>query len=103
MPAWLEILINLIGTMAGFIAIAMYHRSPQRKAAGARPALGPRNRGGRLSPTTGVSRNSCASSKPALNSITSSARSSNEVGTMRPSAWAVFMLITKADSDHIEA
>jgi hypothetical protein len=37
MPAWLEILINLIG-YGGFIAIAMYHR-PQRKAAGARPAL----------------------------------------------------------------
>ena len=27
MPAWLEILINLIG-YGGFIAIAMYHRSP---------------------------------------------------------------------------
>ena len=38
MPAWLEILINLIG-YGGFIAIAMYHRPPQGKAAGARPAL----------------------------------------------------------------
>jgi hypothetical protein len=27
MPAWLEILINLIG-YGGFIAIAMYHRPP---------------------------------------------------------------------------
>ena len=38
MPAWLEILINLIG-YGGFIAIAMYHRSPSEKAAGSRPAL----------------------------------------------------------------
>ena len=30
MPAWLEILINLIG-YGGFIAIAMYHRSPSEK------------------------------------------------------------------------
>ena len=30
MPAWLEILINLIG-YGGFIAIAMYHRSPNEK------------------------------------------------------------------------
>ena len=28
MPAWLEILINLIG-YGGFIDIAMYHRSPR--------------------------------------------------------------------------
>ena len=30
MPAWLEILINLIG-YGGFIAIAMYYRSPREK------------------------------------------------------------------------
>ena len=29
MPAWLEVLINLIGH-GGFIAIAMYHRSPSK-------------------------------------------------------------------------
>jgi hypothetical protein len=27
MPAWMEILINVIG-YAGFVAIATYHRSP---------------------------------------------------------------------------
>jgi hypothetical protein len=30
MPVWLEILINVIG-YAGFIAIATYHRSPDKK------------------------------------------------------------------------
>jgi hypothetical protein len=30
MPAWMEILINVIG-YAGFIAIATYHRSPDNK------------------------------------------------------------------------
>jgi hypothetical protein len=29
MPAWLEVLLNVIGY--GFIAIAMYHRSPSEK------------------------------------------------------------------------
>jgi len=30
MPAWMEILINVIG-YAGFIAIATYHKSPDEK------------------------------------------------------------------------
>lgn len=30
MPVWMEILINVIG-YAGFIAIATYHKSPDRK------------------------------------------------------------------------
>ena len=30
MPAWLEVLLNVIG-YGGFIAIAMYHRSPSEK------------------------------------------------------------------------
>ena len=30
MPIWMEILINVIG-YAGFIAIATYHRSPDKK------------------------------------------------------------------------
>ena len=30
MPAWMEILINVIG-YAGFVAIATYHRSPSEK------------------------------------------------------------------------
>ena len=30
MPAWMEILINVIG-YAGFIAIATYHQSPGKK------------------------------------------------------------------------
>ena len=30
MPAWLEVLLNVIG-YGGFIAIAMYHRSPSKK------------------------------------------------------------------------
>jgi hypothetical protein len=38
MPAWLEVLLNVIG-YGGFIAIAMLSSLPQRKAAGARPAL----------------------------------------------------------------
>ena len=43
MPAWLKILINLIG-YGGFIAIATHDRSPSEKAAGARPARRPGNR-----------------------------------------------------------
>jgi len=30
MPAWLEVLLNVIG-YGGFIAIAMYHRAPSKK------------------------------------------------------------------------
>jgi len=30
MPAWMEILINVIG-YAGFVAVATYHRSPSEK------------------------------------------------------------------------
>lgn len=30
MPAWMEILINVIG-YAGFIAVATYHKSPGEK------------------------------------------------------------------------
>jgi multisubunit Na+/H+ antiporter MnhF subunit len=30
MPAWLEILLNVIG-FAGFIAIAKYHKAPRGK------------------------------------------------------------------------
>jgi hypothetical protein len=30
MPAWMEVLINVIG-YAGFVAIAMYHRSSSKK------------------------------------------------------------------------
>src|SRR5262249_33171326 len=33
---------------------------------------------------------------PALHSMTSSARASNDCGTVRPSAWAVFRLITSS-------
>lgn len=31
MPVWLEILLNVMG-YAGFIAIAVWHRSPREKA-----------------------------------------------------------------------
>ena len=31
MPAWLEVLLNVIGGHGGFIAIAMYYRSPSEK------------------------------------------------------------------------
>jgi hypothetical protein len=35
MPAWLEVLLNVIG-YGGFIAIATYHRSPSEKLPGVR-------------------------------------------------------------------
>jgi hypothetical protein len=47
MPAWLEILINLIG-YGGFIAIAMYHRSPSEKLPEALDPLRRRAHAGRL-------------------------------------------------------
>jgi hypothetical protein len=31
MPAWMEILINVIG-YAGFVAVATYHRSPDHQS-----------------------------------------------------------------------
>jgi hypothetical protein len=30
MPPWLEVLLNVIG-YAGFVGIAIYHRSPEKK------------------------------------------------------------------------